>query len=61
MTFKLFIGKRCHGRAKSHARCIRILLEEYERFVEIGTAYIERNDGVVVARFDLDIHIPANR
>lgn len=61
MKFKLVMGKTIVGRGRGYARAIRLLMDNSDKLLETGTAYIEREDGCVVVRVDLDITIPNNR
>jgi hypothetical protein len=61
MKFTAYIGKSKVATGRGYMRAYRAILENGERLVEAGYGRIEREDGVVVMRIDLDFPIPENR
>jgi hypothetical protein len=61
MKFTAYIGKSRIATGRGYMRALRAILENGERLVEVGIARIEREDGAVVMRMDLDFAIPDNR
>lgn len=61
MIYRAYIGKRRVARTSSFWRAYRALIEQAESVTNVGEARIEREDGCVVARIDLDISLPPSR
>lgn len=61
MKFSAYIGNSKIGTGRGHQRALRLILENYAHFIEVGYGRIEREDGVVVMRIDLDFKVPDNR
>lgn len=61
MKFTAHIGKSQIASGRGYMRALHAILENAETLVETGTAYIKREDGVVVARIDLDVAVPDGR
>jgi len=54
MKHKLIIGRSTVGSGRGMARAFRLLYENVDRLLEVGTARIEREDGFVICRVNLD-------
>lgn len=59
MKFTAYIGNSRIATGRGHMRALRAILENGERLVEVGYARIEREDGKVIARIDLDYAVNA--
>lgn len=61
MKFSAFIGNSRIATGRGYMRALRAILENADRLVEVGYARIEREDGQIVARIDLDFPVPDSR